>query len=56
MTTPTVTEILITLQPVTRDDFADSLPSARQLEPPAQRELVMLSLLRRPKLTAERRR
>jgi hypothetical protein len=56
MTTPTVTETFITLQPVTRDDFADSVPSARQIEPPAQRDLVILSLLRRSQLTAERRR
>ena len=55
MTTPTVTETFIALQPVTRDDFADTLPSARQLEPPAQRDLVILSLLHRPKLPAERR-
>jgi hypothetical protein len=56
MTTPTVTETLIALEPVTRDDFADSLPSARQLEPPTQRDLVILSLLRCPQLAAERRR
>jgi hypothetical protein len=31
MTTPTVTETCIPLQAVTRDDFADSLPSPRQL-------------------------
>jgi hypothetical protein len=35
MRTPTVTEIVIALEPVTRDDFADSLPSACELEPPA---------------------
>jgi hypothetical protein len=56
MTTPTVTETSIALQAVTRDDFADSLLSARQLEPPAQRDLVILSLLRGPKLAARRRR
>jgi hypothetical protein len=56
MTTPTVTEIFIALEPVTRDDFADSLPSARELERPTQRDLVLLSLVRRPKLAAERRR
>ena len=50
MTTPTVTETFIALEPVTRDDFADSLPSARQLEPRAQRDLVILSLLRGPEL------
>ena len=38
MTTPTVTETFIALEPVTRDDFADSLPSARELEPPTQRD------------------
>ena len=42
MTTPTVTETFIALEPVTRDDFADSLPSARELEPPTQRDLVIL--------------
>ena len=47
MTTPTVTETFIPLQPVTRDDFADALPSPRPLEPPAQRDLVILSLVRR---------
>lgn len=55
MTTPIVTETSIALEPVTRDDFADSLPSARGLEPPTQRDLVVVSLLRRPKLAAERR-
>ncbi len=53
MTTPTVTETSIALEPVTRDDFADSLPSGRALE---QRDLVILSLVRCPKLAAERRR
>ena len=48
MTTPTVTETFIALQPVTRDDFADSLPSVRRSEPPVQRDLVVLSLLHRP--------
>jgi hypothetical protein len=44
MTTATVTETSIALEPVTRDDdFADSLPSARQLEPPTRRDLVILS-------------
>ena len=52
MTTPTVTETSIALQPVTRDDFADSLPSGRELEPPTQRDLVILSLLRSPKWDA----
>ena len=56
MTTPTVTETFIALEPVTRDDFADSLPSARELEPPTQRDLVILSLVRCPRLAAERRR
>ncbi|HEY6694628.1 MAG TPA: hypothetical protein VI006_17380 [Solirubrobacteraceae bacterium] len=42
MTTPTVTETFIALEPVTRDDFADSLPSPRELEPPTQRDLVIL--------------
>ena len=56
MTTPTVTETSIALEPVTRDDFADPLPSARELEPPTQRDLVTLSLLRCPRLAAERRR
>jgi hypothetical protein len=56
MTTPTVTETSIALQPVTRDDFADSPTSARRLEPPTQRDLVTLSLLRSPKVAAERRR
>jgi hypothetical protein len=56
MTTPTVTETFIALEPVTRDDFADSLPSARESEPPSQRDLVTLSLLRCPQLDAERRR
>ena len=46
MTTPTVTETFIALEPVTRDDFADSLPSARELEPPTQRDLL-LALSRR---------
>ncbi len=54
MTTPTVTETFIALEPVTRDDFADSLPSARQFEPRTQRDLVILSLLRCPKLAADR--
>ena len=53
MTTLTVTETFVALEPVTRDD---SLPSASQLEPPTQRHLVILSLLRCPKLAAERRR
>ena len=44
MATPTVTETFIALEPVTRDDFADSLPSARELEPPTKRDLVILSL------------
>jgi hypothetical protein len=56
MTTPTVTETFITLPPVTRDDFADSPAGARRLEPAAQRDLVILSLLRSPKLAADRRR
>ena len=56
MTTPTVTETSIALQPVTRDDFADSPTSARRREPPTQRDLVILSLLRSPKLAAGRRR
>ena len=56
MTTPTVTETVISLEPVTRDDFADSLPSARELVSQTQRDLVILSLLRCPKLVAERRR
>jgi hypothetical protein len=56
MTTPTVTETFIALEPVTRDDFADSLRSARQLEPSTQRDLVILSLVRCPKVAAERRR
>ena len=56
MTTPTVTETFIALEPVTRDDFADSLPSARELEPPTQRDLVILSLVRCPRRAAERRR
>jgi hypothetical protein len=43
MTTPTVTETSIALEPVTRDDFADSLPSARELERPTQRDLVILA-------------
>ena len=47
MTTPTVTEIFIALEPVTRDDFADSLPSARALEPPTQRDLLVTAPLRR---------
>jgi hypothetical protein len=42
MTTPTVTETFIALEPVTRDDFADSLPSPPELEPPTQRDLVIL--------------
>jgi hypothetical protein len=56
MTTPTVTERFIALEPVTRDDFADSLPSARELERPTQRDLVIRSLLSCPMLAAERRR
>lgn len=56
MTTPTVTETSIALKPVTRDDFAASLPGARQLEPPTQRDLVILSLVRCPKPASERRR
>ena len=56
MTTPTVAEAFIALEPVTRDDYADSLPSARELAPPTQRDLVILSLVRCPKLAAERRR
>ena len=56
MTTPTVTERFIAVEPVTRDDFADPLPSARQLESPTQRDLVILSLLHCPKLAGERRR
>jgi hypothetical protein len=56
MRTPTVTETSIALEPVGRDDFADSLPSARELERPTQRDLVILSLLRCPMLAAERRR
>ncbi|HEX2412662.1 MAG TPA: hypothetical protein VHJ39_15955 [Solirubrobacteraceae bacterium] len=56
MRTPTVTETSIALEPVGRDDFADSLPSARELERPTQRDLVILSLLRCPMLVAERRR
>jgi hypothetical protein len=55
MTTPTVTETSIALEAVTRDDFLDSLPSARALEPPPQRDLVLLSLVRCPRLAAERR-
>ena len=38
MTTPTVTEMFIAREPVTRYDFADSLPSGRQLEPPTERD------------------
>ena len=45
MTTPTVTEMFIALEPVTRDDFADSLPSARELERPTQRDLVIARAL-----------
>jgi hypothetical protein len=56
MTTPTVTETFIPLEPVTRDKFADSLPSQREYEARTQRELVILSLLRCPKLAGERRR
>ena len=56
MTTPTVTETSIALKPVTRDDFAASLPGARQLEPPTQRDLVILSLVRCPKPASARRR
>ena len=56
MWTPTVTELPIALQPVTRDDFADPPASERRIEPPTQRDLVILSLLRSPKLAAERRR
>jgi hypothetical protein len=56
MTTPTVTETFIPLEPVTRDEFAESLPSPRERVPRTQRELVILSLLRCPKLGAERRR
>jgi hypothetical protein len=55
MTTPTVTEISIALEPVTRDDFADSLPNPRQVARATQRDLVILSLLRCPNLAAERR-
>ena len=51
MTVQTVTETFIALEPVTRDNFADSLPSAREFDPPIQRQLVILSLL-----AAERRR
>ena len=50
MTTPNVIETFIALEPVTRDDFAASLPSTRQLEPPTQRDLVTLPLLRCPKI------
>ncbi len=56
MTTPTVTETYITRDAVTHDDFTDSLPSARRIEPPTQRDLVVLSLLRGPKRPADRRR
>jgi hypothetical protein len=56
MTTPTVTETSIALEPVTHDDFVDSLPSGRALAPPPQRDLVILSLVRCPTLAAERRR
>jgi hypothetical protein len=56
MTTPTVTETFIPLEPVTRDAFADSRPSPREHVPRTQRELVILSLLRCPRLAAERRR
>jgi hypothetical protein len=56
MTTPTVTETFIPLEPVTRDEFAESLPSPRERVPRTQRELVILSLLRCPELAAERRR
>jgi hypothetical protein len=45
MTTCTVTETLIALEPVTRDDFAASPASARETVPPTQRDLVALSLL-----------
>jgi hypothetical protein len=55
MTTPTVTETSIALEPVTRDDFADSLSNGHELERPPQRELVILSLVRCPRLAAERR-
>lgn len=55
MTTPTVTETAIALGAVMRDDFADSPPSRRRREAPTQRDLVVLSLLRCPKLAAERR-
>jgi hypothetical protein len=55
MTTPTVTEMSIALEAVTRDDFLDSLPSARAPEAPPQRDLVLLSLVRCPRLAAERR-
>jgi hypothetical protein len=55
MTTPTVTETFIALEPVTRDDFADSLPSARELEPPTRRALVDLARAL-PEVAAERRR
>jgi hypothetical protein len=48
MSTPTVTETSTARLPVTRDDFADSPTSARRLEPPTQRDLVILSLLRSP--------
>ena len=41
MTTPTVTETFIALEPVTRDDFADSLPSAREHERRTQRDVVI---------------
>jgi hypothetical protein len=43
MTTPTVTETFIALEGVTRDDFADSLPIARELEPPTRRDLANLA-------------
>lgn len=44
MTTPTVAEAFIALEPVTRDDFADSLPSGHALEPPPQRDQVILKI------------
>ena len=49
MTTPTVTEMFIALEPVTRDDLADSLPSARELEPQTRREVIVTApLMLRP--------
>jgi hypothetical protein len=57
MSTPTVTEKVVPVEPVGRDDFMGSSQSPRQFELPVQqRDLVALSLLRCPQDTDERRR